>query len=68
LLTHNDFTDTRKLAEKADGFMALHQLHAQYITAVAITTAAEPLQPDLDTVGAAFSCWLGCSKGGRKKF
>jgi hypothetical protein len=63
LLAHDDFSDTRKLAEKADGLMAIHQPHAPDVTAVA-AAAAELAITEQDTVAAAASKAAGRGKGG----
>jgi hypothetical protein len=64
LLAHDDFTDTRKLAENADGLMAIHQPHAAEVTALA---AADKQLPESDTFAAAASCSATRGKSGRKK-
>jgi hypothetical protein len=66
LLAHDDFTDTRKLAEKADGLMAIHQPHAAEVTALAAATADQQ-PPESDTVAAAASRGATRGKSGRKK-
>jgi hypothetical protein len=66
LLAHDDFADLRKLAEKADGLMAIHQPHAPDVTAVA-AAAADLAIAEQDSVAAATSRAAGRGKGGRKK-
>jgi hypothetical protein len=66
LLAHNDFADTRMLAEKADGLMAIHQPNAPDVTAVA-AAAADLAIAEQDSVAAAISRAAGRSKGSRKK-
>jgi hypothetical protein len=66
LLAHDNFADMRKLAEKADGLMAIHQPQAPDVTAVAAATA-NLMIAEQDSVTAATTCKTGRSKGGRKK-
>jgi hypothetical protein len=66
LLAHEDHSDMRKLAEKADGLLALHQPQIHELTAVAATTAAAI--PDEDgTVAAAAGKQPQKGKSSRKK-
>jgi hypothetical protein len=46
LLAHEDHADVRKLAEKADGLLALHQPQSHELTAVAAATAAATPEDD----------------------
>jgi hypothetical protein len=66
LLAHDDFADMRKLAEKADGSMAIHQPHAPDVTAVA-AAAADLMIAEQDSVTTATTRATGRGKGGRKK-
>jgi hypothetical protein len=66
LLAHDDFADLRKLAEKADGLMAIHQPHAPDVTAFAAATADLAIA-EQDSVAAATSRAAGRGKNGRKK-
>jgi hypothetical protein len=66
LLAHDDFSDTRKLAEKADALMAIHQPHALDVTAVAAAAAGLAIA-EQDSVAAATSRAAGRGKSGRKK-
>jgi hypothetical protein len=66
LLAHNDFTDTRKLAEKADGLMAIHQPQAAEVTALAAATADQQ-PPDSDTVAAAAARSATVAKAGGRR-
>jgi hypothetical protein len=66
LLAHDDFSDPRKLAEKADGLMAIHQPHAPDVTAVA-AAAADLAIAKQDTVAAATSRAAVRSKNSRQK-
>jgi hypothetical protein len=51
LLAHDDHTDVRKLAEKADGLLALHQPQGHELAAVA--AVATPDVAEEDAVPAA---------------
>jgi hypothetical protein len=66
LLAHDDFADLRKLAEKADGLMAIHQPHTPDVTAVA-AAAADLAIAEQDSVAAATSRAAGRGKDKRKK-
>jgi hypothetical protein len=66
LLAHDDFADLRKLAEKADSLMAIHQPHVPDVTAVA-AAAADLTVAEQDSVTTATTCTAGRGKGGRKK-
>jgi hypothetical protein len=46
LLAHDDHTDMRKLAEKADGLLALHQPQGHELAAVAVAAAPEVAEED----------------------
>jgi hypothetical protein len=66
LLAHDDFSDPRKLAEKADGLMAIHQPHAPDVTAVAAAAAGLAIA-EQDSVAAATYRAAGRGKNGRQK-
>jgi hypothetical protein len=66
LLTHDNFSDTRKLAEKTDGLMAIHQPHAPDLTAIAAATA-DLVVTEQETVAAAASRAAGRGRGSQKR-
>jgi hypothetical protein len=70
LLAHDDHSDMRKLAEKADGLLALHQPQGHYLQAVAIAacsagSSAPPPAPEDDLTVAAAASRVG--HAGKKK-
>jgi hypothetical protein len=72
LLAHDDHSDMRKLAEKADGLLALHQpqghdLQAVVVAACSAGSSAPPAAPEDDLTVAAAASRAGHADKKKKK-